>query len=193
MSDDDLVKRIEQLEAKLAAADSLESQLKSRMSHAMLDATWHFRKLLIGFGVAAGIVVAASAGLSVVSLLRSRPAHVQDNVRSRRFELLDRNGKARVVLEDDAKDGPQLALLDPEGRKRGVLRVGEKGQARLGLVSAAGQEQVSLTLNEEGEPCLNLSDRNGRPRIGMIVEQKVADRSYMLQSDEKGNIQWKAP
>ncbi|GEM_PF-4859075 len=190
---DDLRGRLEALEAKLAAVDSLENQLKSRVSHAMLDATWTVRKQMLTFIVLGIVVIVGSAAFSVLSFLRSRPSHVQENVRARRFELLDKEGKARIVLEEDAKEGAGLVLVDREGRRRGRLRVSESGELKLLFGGTEGRDQLVLHLNDVGEPNINLCDRNGRPRIGMIVEQKNADKSYLLQSDNKGTLIWRAP
>ncbi|MBI2900455.1 MAG: hypothetical protein HYY17_09725 [Planctomycetes bacterium] len=198
---DDPAARIEELAAKLAALEgradeklaALENQIKSRINHAMASETWRVRKQALVFFSISAVFFLGALALAGLAFLRARPAWVQDTTRAHRFELVGKDGKTRVVIEEDAKGEPGLAVLDKDGRRRLSLRVGEKGQAKAALCGPDEREHLQLLLNEGGEPCINLCDREGRARIGMIVEQQRANASYVLLTDPAGKIVWKAP
>ncbi len=49
-----------------------------------------------------------------------------EEVRARRFTLVDKNGKARAVLSVD-DEGPNLVLVDESGKVRAEMGIGKKG------------------------------------------------------------------
>jgi hypothetical protein len=109
--------------------------------------------------------------------------------RTQRIELVDENGKPRIVL-DALKDGvTSIVLQDAAGHKRGAILVKEN-EVTFGCYHAEGKDGIVLNLDKEGQAGLNLCDSLGRPRVGMIV-RKLGPQ--VVLTDERGNKLWGGP
>lgn len=129
---------------------------------------------------------------------------VLEEVKARRFTLVDENGKPRATLTM-LTEGPCLSLLDENGKKRaglGVLKDGpgfsfydengkqrarlgvEKDGACLSLFDANDKPRVALTMFHD-HPCLGLLDENGKPRASLTV---LGDGPMFALLDENGNF-----
>lgn len=120
-------------------------------------------------------------------LFRDAPAlaagtPVQQEVRAKKFVLVDEAGKERAALDLSWRN-PVLWLYDEAGEMRTALNSmglsfhSEAGKIRtilnstmgLSLHDEAGKMQVALAVNA-GEPSLGLYDEAGKPRAGLVLD-----------------------
>jgi len=157
---------------------------------------WQLRALAIFNAAAAlGAVLAAI-------LLRGN----DQEVRARKFSLVDATGQTRLEMSEfqknrygltifDIERRPRLALnIEPDGSPRFSLAA-TSGQAlaeltvfqeapRFALANAAGVDFFSLSLEMDGSSRLSLADQNGRPRA--ILGASEDGSSSLVMADRYG-------
>jgi len=94
-----------------------------------------------------------------------REATVQQEIRAKKFTLVDEHGMDRATLSID-KDGsgPDLVLTDKNYHIRIILGLGKSGNAGLILNDDNGLSRASLSVNKGG-PSLVLLDEKGKGKI----------------------------
>jgi hypothetical protein len=131
-------------------------------------------------------------------------------VRAKRFELVDDEGKVRIILDVGSGDekavmGIQdnagnnraafgifeggsviLALKDAGGTTRASLAIGEKSadQPRLIFADSFGRARAEIAVNDNGDVELALADKWGQKRAMLGVAEDVALGLY----DVEGNL-----
>ena len=98
-------------------------------------------------------------------------------VRATSLQILDAQGKPRILLSADAG----LGLLDAEGRPRAVLSVDGDGPA-LALYGETSRNGVILDVRHDG-PALTLRDPQGQNRAVLTV---LAEGPGLILADDKG-------
>jgi hypothetical protein len=96
---------------------------------------------------------------------------VEEVIRAKRFEMVDDEGQARVVLgTQDETSG--LMLLDSNGQSVAELAVSDDtGSAMLSLYDERGSLRASLDLDADGSPTVGLYDISGEPRISLGIAE----------------------
>jgi hypothetical protein len=140
---------------------------------------------------------------------------VADEVRARRFTLVDRQGSCRGSLGLSADGSPALFLYDQraqprvelvleaggaanlklqdgEGEVTAWLSVGANGSPSLYLRGAAHQQRLThghaeLCVDARGCPMLSLHDRNGKPRVLLSLGEQDGTPSLSF-SEASGEL-----
>jgi hypothetical protein len=167
----------------------------------------------LGYKVEAGYILITTREklqqkLPVVTPSVAAGAAVNE-VRAKKFVLVDDTGKTRAVLDVD-KSEPGLTLLDAAGKPRAGLRVSAAGPS-LDLYDAAGKPRAGLfvvaggpvlTLADAagkwraslgvlaGGSSLDLYDAAGKPRAGLFV---LAGEPGLTLYDAAGKMTWRTP
>lgn len=118
---------------------------------------------------ALGIV--ALALLGVVGLLGATSpgsGTVADEIRARRFILVDDAGRDHAALGIEPGGAAGLAFAGPDGKLRALLGIEGDGSGFLGLADRSGTLRVMLGAME-GSAGLNLADRAGKDRAGLVI------------------------
>ena len=116
---------------------------------------------------------------AAVSQLGAGNGAVQKVARAERFELVDKNGKARAQL-GVTEDGPSLALTDEEGKPRVIVTVTED-RPTIVLTDENGVRRVELEVMTKVGPSLCLYDERN------VLRTQMYDGILRLQ-DERGKI-----
>ena len=116
-----------------------------------------------GMKVAVAVVLILAS--TVVVMGQAFP-QMETEIRSRRFVVVDRYGKARAFLGLGSK-GPRIILIDPTGTRRAMLGLDREGPA-FGFYDADGKVRLALSLDSKG-PAVGLRDANEKLRIGLGV------------------------
>ncbi|MFQ5691936.1 MAG: hypothetical protein ACE5IM_02680 [Nitrospinota bacterium] len=137
--------------------------------------------------------IAAVAVLGLVALLGAKGTRVADEVRARRFVVVDREGRVRaalaVVVKEDVEKGLGLALYDADGNRRASLGVSRDG-ANVLLKDAGGRTRIALAVGRNG-PVLALYDANFKTRAGLAVFDGKGPT--LLLNGPNGKPIWRAP
>jgi len=97
------------------------------------------------------------------------PGPVQDNVRARRFELVDARGNVRAVLGTQSDNGaPGFLVSDSAGRPRIALHVSPEDAPAFDLLDASGAPRVHVALDAEGAPLVTLFGPPERPSQALL-------------------------
>jgi len=107
---------------------------------------------------------------------------VLEEVRAKRFVLLDEAGKDRGGLAT-TKDGPGLVLWNENG-KPSVNLIAERLGASLALSDKTGTRRLNLDTSAGGT-VLALADENGADRAGFVVTNFA---SVLMLSDRNGKL-----
>ncbi len=113
------------------------------------------------------LVLVSLAATLVVTVGMGPPEAVPEEVKARRFILVDAYGKARAGMFFDNAD-PHLDLLDENGNVRLGLTVVKGIGPRLGLWDENGKLRVGLALDKDF-PSLGFYDESGKGRAGLTV------------------------
>ncbi|HME91428.1 MAG TPA: hypothetical protein VKE49_08385 [Myxococcaceae bacterium] len=126
---------------------------------------WQLRALAI-FNAAAAL----SAVLAAI-LLRGN----DQEVRARKFSLIDAAGKTRLEMSEFQKDRYGLAIVDSERRPRLALAIEPDGSPRLSMAAASGQALAELTVFHEA-PRLALANAAGVDFFSLSLEMDGSSR-----------------
>jgi hypothetical protein len=135
----------------------------------------------------------AVAGFALTVLLGAVPgkkAHIPDEVRAKRFVLIDTADRARAELAIIAENQPHLALFDDAGKPRLMLSLGRYGEPSLSLLDAAGHRRIALSLDLYGA-LLRFSDAAGHVRVVLAVPAEGEPEFELLGKDDK--VRWRVP
>lgn len=159
--------------------EKLESELERTRGRTRLA-----QKLVGGIAVVIVLVTMASLTRTQAVAQSSGRKKVADEIRARRFVLLDENGKTRGLWKV-LKEGPQLILFDEKGKGRAALAVSKAGPG-LTLADEKGEPRIAMGLHK-GVPRIVLADDQANPRIGLSVERGLAgDTAYQDKVTEVG-------
>jgi hypothetical protein len=87
---------------------------------------------------------------------------LEERVKTRAVEVVDEQGRGRVVLEVTGDGAPELILCDVNNRPRARLTVDQDGEGPwLILTDVNGRDRVELNVTGDG-PGLRLYDVNGK-------------------------------
>lgn len=121
---------------------------------------------------------------------------VPEVLQAQRFELMDAEGKVRMVMSVLEGGRPSLALLDAAGEARAWMFLSTDGHPRLVLtdtpllVLADAQDEIRsvLRLEPDGAPVFGLIDESGATRS---VIQLLSDGTpVFLLTDGDGEVIW---
>ena len=94
----------------------------------------------------AELLVLLIVGAAVLS--KAAPQKPDDVLRARRFEVLGKDGKARIELAVDEEDRPHVHLLDTQGNERAALQLYRDGSPELSLTDPANGASVLLNVED---------------------------------------------
>lgn len=125
----------------------------------------------------------------------------QDEVKARRFVIVDKEGLSRGMLHLSEYGSLRLDLYDPESVLRASMYLGRGGSPALNLFDSRGKMRASLGVRSDGHPNLSLYDAEGvRAVLGRIKleatrSEAVQERpiSSLVLFDKNGNVVWQAP
>jgi len=136
----------------------------------------------------AGLVAVILLGIGVAAI-PNPGGDVVDEVRARKFTLVDVNGKERAML-DMTEDGPVLRLYDEIAKVCAELNAAKTGPT-LRLYDENGKSRAGLTVTKDGIPGLAMIDENDKSRVVLCVTKDGMPELAMF--DENGKSIWKAP
>ena len=97
---------------------------------------------------------------------------VEDVIRAKRFEVVDDEGRPRVIVGAQPT-AAGLLLLDANGSTVAELAVSdEHGAVALTLYDLRGQARATLDLDANGAPNLALHDMAGEARVSLAVDEE---------------------
>jgi len=134
-------------------------------------------------GAACGLVFGAVV-LIGGRLWQPQVPAVAEEVRARRFEVVDDAGKLRALLAVRPDGGPGLVLYDAAETNRAILFERENGEAYLGLCDAAGTTRASLSVTKDSQPGLDLYDAAGKVRARLTL---AGGSPVLALADAAGN------
>jgi len=179
--------------------------------------------VLVGAGLSSVLLNGRAAFGGEMAIKPAHPGPVQDTIRTRRVELVDKKGKVRATFALGPDDSPSLNLYDEKGGPLVSLGVvsgpwpilklqGLGGSAILLLVSSTGSPTMAMQdtkgkargvfrLGPDGSPVLALQDKRGKSRVvmGRIAPQVTGGAemtrpiSSIVLFDEKEKVIWEAP
>lgn len=94
----------------------------------------------------AELLVLLIVGAAVLS--KAAPQKPDDVLRARRFEVIGKDGKARIELAVDEEDRPHVRLLDTQGKERAALQLYRDGSPELSLTDPANGATVLLNVED---------------------------------------------
>ena len=185
----------------------MRKRFSSLLRRAFHPAIGHSRHIAI---VAGG----AGAPFALVGLLGAGRANVPDEMRARRFVVVDQAGIVRAEMRTEPDGSAVLRVSDAAGAPRAVLGVSGDGLTRLLFQGRDGAARASLTVAPEDWPALVLFDKQGRRRLALDVglggwpflamrNEQSEDRAVLeltpqgapqlLFFDRGGALRWRAP
>jgi hypothetical protein len=110
---------------------------------------------------------------------------VLENVRARRFELVDARGEVRAVLGTQADNGaPGFLVSDSTGRPRIALHVSAEDAPAFDLLDASGGPRVHVALGTDGAPVVTLFGATEKPaQVVLTVTADGAAHLRLAQAD----------
>lgn len=111
-------------------------------------------------------------------------ANVPDEMRARRFVVVDQTGIVRAEIRTEPDGSTVLRVSDASGAPRAVLSVSGDGLTRLVFQGRAGAARASLTVAPEDWPALVLFDKQGRRRFALDVG--LGGWPFLAMRDEQG-------
>jgi hypothetical protein len=113
------------------------------------------------------------------------PGPVVENVRARRFELIDAKGEVRAVLGTQSDSGaPGFLVSDAAGRPRIALHVSPDDAPAFDLLDQTGAPRVHVALGTDGAPVLTLFGPTERPAQALVtVSPEGAAQVRLVQAD----------
>ena len=154
-----------------------EEQLKA-MQKVMMDMRRYLRN-----------VIWASAAvflLAIFWLEKNRSAYTAgDEVKARRFWVVDAHGEARAMLgmNDDGSSG--LSIMDKKGKLLAALGSDPNGVSVLSMFDANGQTRAFLGVGSDGSSALNMIDANDVNRAALSVEASGMPGLYMKDAQRQ--------
>jgi hypothetical protein len=109
-------------------------------------------------------------------------------VKATRFELVDAEGKSRVVLSADR--AVWLSFLDSKGIERMALGTEGNGMPEIAMMDQKKMAKVMLLVSPVGTG-LMISDGKNNTRLSAGLEKD--DTPLLNLFDAKGNVLFKAP
>jgi len=101
--------------------------------------------------------IVAMIALGLVFLLGATSPKAADEIRAKRFVLVDEDGRVRAMLHLAASRFAGLQLYDQSGRSGAFLFTWPEGGAALTLLDSALKERVNLSVSERGSAALHLA------------------------------------
>jgi hypothetical protein len=138
----------------------------------------------------AGVAVACLGLAMLLGAAPGKKAKIPDEVRARRFVLVDAADNARAELAATAANQPQLILLDEAGRSRLMLSLSQYGEPALGFADDAGTRRIVLSLDLYGI-LLRFSDAAGHLRAALAVPAEGEPEFELVGKDDK--VLWRIP
>jgi hypothetical protein len=146
-----------------------------------------------------GLGLVLLAGVALLVMGQAAPSGTVDEVRARRFALVDENGTERASLQA-GKDDLLFLITDALGHHRVLLQM-TRDSTRLAFVGNNQKPQVALSL-VEGVPTFRLFDAQGTVRAVLggtsletvrtgVIEQRP--ESSLVLFDKDGKLIWRAP
>jgi hypothetical protein len=149
-----------------------------------------------------GCVALTLLGLTLlIGASGSEARKIHDEVKARRFTIVDKKGKSRGRLHLSDYGSLRLDLYDPESVLRASLYLGKRGSPALNLFDSKGKMRASLGVRSDGNPSFSLYDSEGlRAVLGRTKLETSRSRtdqerpiSSLVLFDENGNVVWRAP
>lgn len=106
-------------------------------------------------------------------------------IRAQEFDVVDQNGKTRVILGTDDSGSPGLVLYNKNGKPGVELTLGADELPALGLYDQNDKNRAALYLDKSG-PTLTLSDRNETTRAGLAVCDSGSGISALMLCNQNG-------
>jgi hypothetical protein len=129
----------------------------------------------------------AIATLGLVLLLGATSDKLADEIRAKRFVLIDGNGTERAKLSEETDGEVRLTLSDKKGKVRAGLSVGADGSSRLTLYHTNQEGRAGLRLNSEGSPSLLLDVPSKKATVKLGVLGEPYGRPIVGLTDHDGN------
>ncbi len=119
----------------------------------------------------------AIALLGLVLIIWATGEGAADEVRAKRFVLVDSNGNERATLSEESGGEVSLVFMDKGGKVRAGLGVGADGLPELTLYDANQKKLVRLRTHSRGGSHLELyaTDIKGHAFIGMVGDGPFVD------------------
>ena len=109
-----------------------------------------------------------------------------DEIRARKFVLVDENDKARAWLAVSNNNQPNLLLFGNNGQLRVELNLDNNDDPWLALYGKYGMARTSLGIFKDN-PRLGQYDKNGKPRVSVYISN---NKSGITFYDRNGKITW---
>jgi hypothetical protein len=119
--------------------------------------------------------------IGLLVLVGATSSEPPDEIRARRFTLVDKAGIVRARLSQEEDGTILLSINDPSARKRALLGVGPDGQVSLGL--GGSPLAASLVVGPDGRPGLYLADSISKIALGMVPDGKAV---LVMEAKAKG-------
>jgi hypothetical protein len=165
MTETELVKRLEKLEATIYAAQPV---LQTITAHEF-NVVDNLGRVRVRIGMVEGV-----PGIGLFD--------AQDNARvmialtpegAPAAAFMDAQGKSRMVIALTPEGAPNIGLLDAQGNTRAGMSINPLDVPCIGLSDAQGKLRALIGFSPEGEPCIGLLDGQEKTRAGIFVDSGV--------------------
>jgi hypothetical protein len=153
----------------------IECALKTYRRSALRD------RLAIGVLGVIGLVLALGG--------MAQPEKAVEELRAKRFVIVDDNGQLRVLLGVLPDGNTGISIFDETGITRAMLAVNTDDSTGLGLSDAPGKTRAQLGVEPVMTAMLSLLDSKGALRAGL--SQRGDDTGLLLQDhNDRGRQVW---
>jgi len=109
---------------------------------------------------------------------------VRDVLSAKRIVVVDKDGKERLLLETEMKDGaPSLSLNDRNGAPRLMLSLSGGETPKVALLDDRERSRAEIALTEDGVPTVGLYGEDGRMRAWLVAREPGG---LLILSDASG-------
>lgn len=141
--------------------------------------------LLLAISTSTAAYLNARTGKSINIMGKSSPGVVFDEVRAKRYLLVDEKDKQRGIFGFSEKGEPGLGLKDQQGKTRSAF-VMVDGEPSLDIYDRQGKGRGQFCSNKDGELGLAVYDQQGRTRAVFGVNDLGEPSMGLL--DQQGKI-----
>src|SRR5262249_42185958 len=141
---------------------------------------WLYAVLALTGGLIGGTV---AAELGPTAAMAARAVHT---VRAQQFELVDKQGNQRGLMQVTSRGTAAMELLDGSGRNRAGFRVSKDGNAAIAFFDQDGNRRVMVGAAGTGRNGVGIYGANGRQLATLAVTEDTNESNLTLYDPTTG-------
>jgi hypothetical protein len=141
---------------------------------------WLYAVLALTGGMIGGTL---AAELAPTVAMAARQMHT---VRAQEFELVDKEGNQRGVMQVNSRGTADLELMDGSGRDRAEFRVSKDGNAAVAFFDQDGNRRVLVGAAGTGRNGVGIYGANGRQLASLAAAEDTNESNLTLYDPTTG-------